>query len=235
VRRPGIVLQARTGSARLPGKVLAPIAGQPLVAHCLSRLSASGLPVVLATTARSQDDELCAAAERLGFPVVRGSEHDVLARYLLAAAAFELTDVVRATADNPAVDLDAARRTLDLLWASGADYVVEAGLPIGAAVEACTVAALGRAGAAATHPYDREHVTPFLRRGLAGPALEALAPPPLCRADLRLTVDHPSDLAAMRALYGFIGDGAPGAPLSAFIEAADALRGALTLTGASTR
>src|SRR3954467_9339551 len=107
-----VVLQARMGSPTLPGKVLESIAGQSMFAHCVHRLRAtSGLPVILATTTLREDDVLVTAAEQLGVPVSRGPDEDVLARYVLAAATFALVEVIRATADNPAVDMDAPRRT----------------------------------------------------------------------------------------------------------------------------
>ncbi len=231
--RPGIVLQARMGSVRLPGKVMAPVSGTPIVAHCIGRLAAaSGLPVILATTERPEDTVLCETARRLDVPVVRGPADDVLARFVLAASTFALTHLVRATADNPAVDLDAPRRTFDLLWRTGADYVRESGLPVGAGVEACTASALRLAHATTSDAYDREHVTPFLRRGAQVVSLEALAPAPLRRGDVRLTVDRPDDLAAVRALFDLIGDDAPLAPLAAFIDAADRIRGCHLASGA---
>lgn len=231
--RAGVVLQARMGSARFPGKVLATLGGLPILAQCVARLGAtSGLPVVLATTRQREDDALCEAAAALAIPVVRGPVNDVLARYVQAAAAFGLTHVVRATADNPAVDLEAPRRALDLLCRTGAHYVSEHGLPVGAAVEACTTDALRLAHESTADPYDREHVTPFLRRGRPTVWIETLAPARLRRPDIRLTVDWPDDLAAMRDLHRAIGDGAALAPLAAFIEAADRLRGRPLASGA---
>jgi spore coat polysaccharide biosynthesis protein SpsF len=234
--RAAVVLQARMGSARLPGKVLSVVGGRSIVAHCVTRLGArSGLPVILATTDRPEDDVLAGAAGELGVPLVRGSSADVLGRYVLASSTFGLTHVVRATADNPAVDLDAPRRTLDLLCRTGVGYVGEVGLPIGAAVEACTVEALRLADRAAIDPYDREHVTPFLRRDQRVASLEALAPAPLRRADIRLTVDRADDLATIRDIFDTIGTHAGRAPLSAFIEAADHVRARYLVQGALGR
>lgn len=230
MNRAAIVLQARMGSTRLPGKVMAPIAGRPLIAHCITRLARSGLPVVVATTERREDDVLLGVAHDLGVPVVRGADRDVLARFVGAASRLALTHLIRATADNPVVDFDAPRRTLDLLCRAGADYVEEIGLPTGAAVEACTVEALRHADVATADPYDREHVTPYLRRGHAGASIQARAPIALRRADLRFTVDSAEDLVTVRALFERLGDGATLAPLSAFIEAADQHRG-LSLAG----
>ena len=125
-----IVLQARMGSTRLPGKVLAPVGGRSVLAHCIERLQHhSGLPVIVATTDLFEDDRVAAEAARMGAAIVRGSERDVLRRYVQAAREFSLTEIIRATADNPAVDMDAPRRTLELLHQTGADHVVEFGLP----------------------------------------------------------------------------------------------------------
>jgi len=232
--RAGIVLQARMGSTRLPGKAMARVGGEPMVACCLRRLaSRSGLPVVLATTVRPEDNVLCEIARGLGLPFVRGHVDDVLARYVLAATTFRFSHVVRATADNPVVDLDAPRRTLDLLCRSGAGYASESGLPLGAAVEAFTVRALKQANTTTTDPYDREHVTPFLRRGGPSAAVEAPAPAALRRGDLRLTVDSSDDLASVRQLFDFVGDRATLAPLLTFIAAADQLYGRRLAMGAT--
>lgn len=216
-----IVLQARMGSMRLPGKTLAPIEGRTILAHCIERLRyRSGLPVIVATTTSSDDDVLASEARRLGVPVVRGSVDDVLSRFVLAADTFGLDTMVRATADNPAVDMDAPRRTLTLLARAGAAHVVEHGLPLGTAVEAISCAHLRQADAAATDPYDREHVTPFLRRDSRFLALDALAPATVRRPELRLTVDTPEDLEFVRRVYAFSPAGDGPAPLSELIVAA---------------
>ena len=220
-----IVLQARMGSTRLPGKALADVDGRPLIWHCIERLRASGLPVVLATTERPDDDMLAAVVEKFGVRVVRGPDRDVLARYAMVAAALGLTTLVRATGDNPAVDIEAPRRTLALLERIGADHVVERGLPYGAAVEAIAVEALMTAADLATDPYDREHVTPFIRRDPRFRAVSAIAPGELRRPGLRLTVDTADDLDFMRRLYAAVTPGASRpAPLVELMAAADRCR-----------
>ena len=148
-----------------------------------------------------EDDALVDEASRLSVPVVRGSADDVLARYARAASMFDLTTIVRATADNPAVDMDAPRRTVDLLDRTGVDHVVERGLPCGSAVEAVSCEALHRANALATDPDDREHVTPFLRRDHRFRSLDLIAPAAVRRPDRRFTVDTPDDLEFMRGVY----------------------------------
>ena len=218
--RAGILLQARMASSRLPGKALLPIAGRPLLEHCLRRLVAAGVArVVLATTTREEDTVLCELAAGLGVAVYRGSDTDVLARMAEAAEAFDLDPVVRATGDNPAVDIQAPGRTLAALRDSHADYACEAGLPHGAAVEALTRQALLRAAREATSPDDREHVTTWVKRrgdlwNLASPS----APAPLRRPDVRVTVDTFDDLLHVRALFARAGGDQPS--LRALIDAA---------------
>jgi spore coat polysaccharide biosynthesis protein SpsF len=225
MRRAGvpIILQARTGSTRLPGKVLAHIAGRPLVTHCLRRLLASGVgPVFLATTARPEDDPLVQLAGEMGVEAVRGPVEDVLQRFALVADYVDARFLIRATGDNPAVDIDAPARVIDAITAAGADHVVESGLPLGAAVEAIRTSALYQAVVQAKDPYDREHVTPYLYRN---PnrflALNPGAPSHLCRPDLRLTVDTADDLAFVRHVIEHAGEADGAAPLARLIASAD--------------
>jgi spore coat polysaccharide biosynthesis protein SpsF len=134
-----------------------------------------------------------------------------------------LKAIVRATADNPAVDMDAPRRTLDLLERTGAGHVVEHGLPYGCAVEAISVEALRHADANASSDYDREHVTPFIKRDRRFTAIDALAPATVRAPHVRLTVDTPEDLDFVRCVYACAdyGDGAPALP--ELIDAAERL------------
>jgi spore coat polysaccharide biosynthesis protein SpsF len=221
-----IILQARMGSKRLPGKVLADVAGRPLLEHCLIRLAAAGVgPVILATSTSPADDALAAKAAGLGFQAVRGPEDDVLQRFALAADYVNARFFIRATADNPAVDIDSAARVIAAIEGLGADHVVESGLPLGAAVEAVRTSALYQAAAQARDAYDREHVTPFLYRNPARfLAVSPAAPESIRRPDLRLTVDTAEDLEFMRAVLARAGAPGTQASLAAIIRAADAVR-----------
>lgn len=221
-----VVLQARTGSRRLPGKVLAPIAGRPLVEHCLRRLLLADVgPVVLATTTAGRDDMLATMAAALGVHVVRGPEEDVLQRFLLVADYLEARFLIRATGDNPAVDIDAPGRVLAAIRATGADHVVERGLPVGAAVEAVRTAALFQAAAQSREAYDREHVTPYVYRHPGRFRAESPpAPAWLRRPDLRLTVDTAADLESVRELIEAASGGEWPPSLAAVIAAADRLK-----------
>ncbi len=201
--RAGIILQARYNSSRLPGKALEVVAGRTILEHCLRRLIKAGVAhVVLATTWEPEDDALAAVARRLGAGVYRGDTEDVLGRFANAARFFELDPVLRATGDNPAVDVQAPGRVLAALRQTDADYVLEAGLPYGSAVEGMTAEALHTAAALALDAYDREHVTSFIRSNRhMFEIAEVSAPASLVRPALRLTVDTREDLDTVRELF----------------------------------
>lgn len=217
-----IVLQARMSSTRCPGKVAARIGERTLLEHCVMRLlAADSGPVVVATSTQPEDDVVAELALGAGAEVCRGSLDDVLGRFELAVASWTGDYVIRATADNPAVDIEATRRVLQRLVA-GADYVGETGLPVGGAVEGVRTHVLREAARRATDAYDREHVTPFVRnRPEEFTVVLMPAPVPLSRPDLRFTVDTPAELDYMRRVFAEAGEALP--PLASLIAAADRL------------
>ena len=220
--RVGIILQARFGSQRLPGKALALLGGTSILERCLTRLLASGVGrVVLATTEAAEDDALSFVASRMGIDVYRGSTDDVLTRYVGAALACQFDFVVRATGDNPAVDIDAPGRLLEIMRRENADYACEDGLPYGAGVEILTISTLTRTASVASDTADREHVTTFVKRHPGTfRVVRELAPAALRRPNVRLTVDTADDLAFMRRVFARVG--ATDATLTDIIIAADA-------------
>jgi spore coat polysaccharide biosynthesis protein SpsF len=200
MRQAVIILQARMASRRLPGKALASIGARTLIGHCLARLRIGGAaPVVLATTTNQEDDVLVATAAKYGVAAFRGPAEDVLTRFVLAAQSVDARLVVRATGDNPAVDIGGPGRVLAALRSTHADHVIEDGLPYGGAVEGVTVAALIRASALATNAADREHVTPWIRRDRKRfNAVKIPGPVSLRHPDVRVTVDTKDDLSFMQ-------------------------------------
>jgi spore coat polysaccharide biosynthesis protein SpsF len=218
------VIQARMGSTRLPGKVLMPIEGAPLLAWTVGGVRAiPGVSsVVLATTTETADDAVAALAGDLGVHVHRGLTHDVLARCADAIAPFGPDVVVRQTADNPFPDPSVAEGQVRALLDGDLDYIGIDGWPLGIAAEACRSTALAVANREATDPADREHVLPFLYRQpdrfRIGSASRAGSAPPADRA--RYTVDTEADLAFARALAARLGHGPPVtlAELEAIIE-----------------
>ncbi|MEW6320983.1 MAG: NTP transferase domain-containing protein [Acidobacteriota bacterium] len=230
-----VVLQCRMGSRRLPGKALSDVCGRSLLARCIDRLRLAAVaPVLVATTTGAEDDAVVAEARRLGVDVYRGARDHVLERFVMAARRYGARLLVRATADNPAVDIDAPGRVLTAARAHGADHVTEQGLPYGAAVEAVSVAALETALTFSRDAYDHEHVTPFIiRRPERFRVVPVVAPEGLRRPELRLTVDTREDLLFMRQVLAAAApaDGSP-ATLAAIIQAADRIR-RLPLEGAA--
>jgi spore coat polysaccharide biosynthesis protein SpsF len=170
-------------------------------ARVLRRPSAIGrCGTRVATTTRPEDEAVLAAAHALGVEGVAGPDDDVLARFALVVRAHpEAAVILRATADNPFVDVGTPERILKALSA-GADYAVEEGLPVGTAVEGVRREVLLQAQQEATAAYDREHVTPWVRRAPAVVRVTPTAPPDVRAPDLQLTVDTPADLAFARRL-----------------------------------
>jgi spore coat polysaccharide biosynthesis protein SpsF len=195
------ILQARMGSQRLPGKVLAPLLRWPLAEYCVRRLvSAAVGPVVLATTTGDEDRPVLALGRALGVATWAGPADDVLARFAQVVEQYpEAVFVLRATADNPFVDAAGCARILKVL-SEGADYAVEEALPLGAAVEGVRREVLLRAQREAITAYDREHVTAWVRHADGVIRAIPLAPDDVRGPDLRFTVDTPDDLAYVRRL-----------------------------------
>jgi spore coat polysaccharide biosynthesis protein SpsF (cytidylyltransferase family) len=203
----GVVVQARTGSERLPGKVLEPIAGQPMLRLVLRRVMRARTvdKVVLATTTRPGDDGLVPIAASLGLPTWRGSEEDVLRRYLDAATAHQLDVVVRVTADCPLIDPTVVDLVVSHFLAQPVqpDYASNTwprSVPTGLDAEVFTLAALRRADTAAKAGREREHVTLHFKEH---PEIYRLSPVTVTTRGLgeRWTVDEAADLEFVRAVY----------------------------------
>ena len=165
-----IITQARLSSSRLPGKILMPMAGAPMLAHHIRRLQLcrQAQAVVLATSDRDDDDDVAALGAELGVQVVRGPLDDVLARFAMAAAAAEADVVVRVTADCPLIDPALIDTLVEgFLAADGAvDYrhIDVTSFARGLDAEVMWSKALFEAAALAHDPHEREHVTPYIYR-----------------------------------------------------------------------
>ena len=168
--RPKIVCisQARMTSSRLPGKVMLPIRGRPLLAWHLERLKQARRPdvVAVATVDAPESTPIVELCRELGVPVTLGPEDDVLARYHRCAAAHGAEVVVRVTSDCPLIDPELVDAVIGRFLVGGIDYVAldVSVFPRGLDVEAFSRAGLDQAFARAVEPYEREHVTPYLYR-----------------------------------------------------------------------
>ncbi|HMD45381.1 MAG TPA: glycosyltransferase family protein [Acidimicrobiales bacterium] len=221
-----VVVQARVGSTRFPGKVLAELAGMPMLAFMLRRLAAGGIVPVVATSDQAGDDAVADLARDEGAAVVRGPEDDVLARIALAVGPSEALDVVRLTADCPLSDPAVVQAMVALHRELGADYTSNTLLrtyPDGLDVEVVGRAAVLAADREARDADEREHVTPFIYRRPRRFRLGA-GYSPRQMGHWRWTVDTPDDLERVRALVGatptpleagwasFASPGGPGTP-----------------------
>ncbi len=204
------VIQARTGSTRLPGKVLQDLGGRPILRFMLDRLAPLSARVVVATSSLERDDPVAEIARVAGRSVVRGSESDVLSRFVDALDAHPADHVVRLTADCPLTDpvLVEAVIARHLEWA--ADYtsnVFPRTYPKGLDVEVVRADALRAAHLETRDPVEREHVTPFFYRRperfrLAN--LRATGPGPWLGRE-GWTVDTADDLAFVREIVARMG------------------------------
>lgn len=205
------VIQARLGSTRLPGKVLADISGVPMLGRVIERMRAvkSIDKLVVATTTQPEDDKLVEWLTKEEVSYYRGSSEDVLDRFVQAASSHQADLIVRITADDPLKDasiteclikkleedpsLDYASNTLEPTWPEGLD------------MEVFRVSALHRANLEAKSKTDREHVTSYIWNRPNDFKLHSLR----WERNLshwRLTVDKDSDLELVRRIFSHFGD-----------------------------
>ena len=195
------------GSTRLPGKVLRPIAGQPLLWHIVHRLQKSRLieTIVVATTTNPLDDAIVEFGRKQGVTVIRGPEDDVLARFALAAEATDADIIVRVSSDAPFVDPGFIDHLVSAMIAQDGGYVL---MQDGAETAHEGVDPMSRHALdklmmdAHDDPVAREHVTGYFKlHPDFVTVVRAPAYPPLARKGGRLTVDTPDDLAFIEAVH----------------------------------
>lgn len=204
------IIQARMGSTRLPGKVLAEISGRSLISHVVERCAAAKSleRIVVATTDSHADDRLVAhICTALDADVFRGSTNDVLDRFYQCALRFKPEIIVRITADDPLKDPEIIDRAVELLRSDESlDYcsnTIRPTFPEGLDIEAFRFPALAAAASEARLASEREHVTPFIWSRPQRFRIHNFEH----EEDLsawRLTVDKPADLKLMRAIFGIL-------------------------------
>ena len=239
------IIQARMGSSRLPGKVLLPIFGQPMLVRVVERArqARSLNNVVIATTTEASDDPVEDLCLERGYSCWRGSLHDVLDRYYQAARAFKADVVVRVTGDCPLIDAGLIDQVVDVFYGrisvdgrplSGADRAAAAPYdftanrlpppwkrtyPIGLDTEVCSFQVLERAWNEALQPHHREHVMPYLYEQ-PGRFRVCVVDSPQDFGYMRWTVDTADDLEAVRQIYAHF----PGRDHFSWLEVLDLLQ-----------
>ncbi|MGA7192585.1 MAG: glycosyltransferase family protein [Anaerolineales bacterium] len=218
------VIQGRMSSSRLPGKILADIAGGPMLQRVFIRTSRAATvnETIFATTTDSTDDPVAEYCDFSGIPFTRGSLYDVLDRYYQTAKESKADIVVRITADCPVIDPVLIDDVVNTLLDDKFDFVCNRlpppwhrTYPIGLDVEACTFKVLAKAWKEAKEPQHREHAMPYFYEGVEltrqSRTLEAGISPRGFKVallhhtadfgDYRWTVDTPEDLEFMRQVY----------------------------------
>lgn len=198
------IVQARMGSTRLPGKVMKPIGGVPMIELLLARLSKAKRvdQIILATSEDPRNQPLIDYVAALGYVCIAGSEQDVLGRYLLAANQVQADVIVRVTGDCPLIDPDVVDAVVERFFAINVDYVSNTTPPTypdGLDTEVFTVSALERAATESSDPFDHEHVTPYLRRQGLFRTGSVIHNKDL--SSMRWTVDEPADFRVISRVF----------------------------------
>jgi spore coat polysaccharide biosynthesis protein SpsF len=204
------IIQARMGSSRLPGKVLKDLGGDSVLARVLHRLERAKLvgEIIVATTQNAEDDAIIAECKRLSIRFFRGEQDDVLDRYYLAAVEAKAEAIVRITSDCPLIEPEVTDKTIAAFLEKAPDYAsnrLERTYPRGLDTEAMTVETLARAQHAASRPYERTHVTPYIyEHPEAFRLLSVKADSDY--SDYRWTLDTPEDLYFIQTVYERFGN-----------------------------
>lgn len=225
--RVGAVIQARFSSQRLPGKVLKPLCGKPLLAHLVDRLQRSAVldVIAVATSTEPSDDAVAAFCAGAGIVCERGPLDDVLGRIHKAARALALDGIVRVGGDSPLLDPALVRQAVKLFRRGGLDLVTNIqvrSFPKGQSVEIIAASALDQLAAKAKARVEREHVTSYV---YAHPSLFRIRNlvARVSRPTLQLSVETAEDLARIEELLTTAGARAERLDLEEMIELAELL------------
>jgi spore coat polysaccharide biosynthesis protein SpsF len=198
-------LQARTSSSRLPGKVLKPILGAPMLARQVERIRRSRRvdALAVATSSERSDDAVAQLCQGIAVDCYRGSLSDVLDRVYRTAARYETRHVIRLTGDCPLTDPALLDALVELHLSGAYDYssnVQDRTYPDGLDAEIFTIELLERTWREAKSPFEREHVTPYMYQAAASVRRGSLERQP-DRSGLRWTVDYPEDFQFVSRVF----------------------------------
>jgi len=194
-----IVIQARMGSTRRPGKINYLFNDEPMLMYQINRLKSFGFSnIIVATSTQKQDDITEEIAKNMNIQCFRGSEDDVLLRFYDCCQKFELSNIIRVGGDDPLVDPEGikmlieqhkANNTYDLIYTSHPE-----GWIYGTAAELFTKKSLELVNRLATSKIDREHVIPYYKKDNTLKKMQLLSPTDIRRKDIYLSVDYQEDL-----------------------------------------
>lgn len=199
-----VIVQARMGSTRLPGKVMMDLCGKPVLWHVLERIKQCELisDFAVATTTLPQDDAISDFLSGIGVKCFRGDEKDVLSRFYHAALVYPADAIVRVTADCPLIDPNIIDRVIGRFLSSPCGYASNTGekrtFPRGLDCEIFTFSLLELAFHEADEDYEREHVTPFMY--LKQKSIVTLENK-YNYSDMRWTLDTTEDFQLIREIY----------------------------------
>lgn len=198
-----IILQARSSSTRLPGKIFMELGGKTMLEQILIRLTKTeNVRYVCVATILKDFLKISNISKKYGCKTIWGSERDVLGRFIKAAKILGSEIVVRTTADNPLVDYETLSCVLPSFDSSSCDLMVVDGLPYGAGFEIISASVLKRLGTLAKKPEEREHVTLYIYNHPDKFKIKRLtAPSDLYAPELRVTVDTEEDIKRARRYY----------------------------------
>jgi spore coat polysaccharide biosynthesis protein SpsF len=199
------ILQARLGSSRFPEKVIAEISGKPVIAHIIDRLAQSQKvdEICVAIPNSASDDKLAALLEQYEVSVCRGSENDVLSRFIQAAYQTRAEIIVRAKANYPFLDWRLMDNLVEALESDQeAEFCSYKDLPYGIGTEVFRLKTLEKLDYLVKHPVLRKNVTRYLHENPSPFATNFLTPPAgLARSELRLSMNSAEDFKLVTAIY----------------------------------
>lgn len=203
----GAIILARMKSTRLPGKVMLSLRGKPVLQCIVERLENSDYidKIIIATGDNVSCDPIASMCDRLGYSCFRGSEDDVLSRFVGAASFYNLDAVVRITGDCPMVDWRAVDTMIHILLHTGCDYcsnVIHRTYPIGLDAEVISTDILEEIDRLA-EGVDRQHITTYIYKTHPDKykMINLVAEDGLYYPELRVTLDTLEDYIVLHTLY----------------------------------
>ena len=200
-----VIVQARMSSTRLPGKIMLPLKGKPVLQNIAERIrTAKNISdVIIATSAETSDDTVENFCVESGIKVFRGSLNNVLERYYKCALRESADVIVRCTGDNALIDGNIIDEALNVFSSGGIDYLsYKKGLPLGMHVETFSFAALEKSYHEASDPECLEHVTPYMIKNPEKFSVLFFADDKdTDNSSMRFTMDTPEDYEFVKRIY----------------------------------